>query len=87
MKINFNFKKIKVNVIKSFEKHKERINNTKNFVVMVIGYGFLVNAMLWAIFNFTFTYYSLIGYGIFFYLIKEEFQELFRRLWPDMRVR
>lgn len=87
MKINFNFKKTKISINEFFEKHKEWILNAKNFIILVFGYGLLINAMLWSVFNFSFTYYSFIGYGIFFYLIKEEFPEWFRKLFPDRRVR
>ena len=91
MKFNFNFNKNGKLVIKSlgsfFEKHKEWFLNTRNFVVLVGGYGLLINFMLTTIFNFPFTKTSFLGYGIIYYFIKEEFTEWFRRLFPERRAK
>ena len=86
MKVNFNFKKIKESFIKRFESFKGWfkvwIGNIKKFIFLIIGYGLLINVMLWSLFGFTFDFISLVGYGILYYLIKEEFPEWFRRLFP-----
>jgi len=88
MKTNFNYKKIKKFIIKKTKKYKERFSKVKKFILLVLGYGFLINTMLWSIFGFIFTFLTLVGYGILYYLIKEEFTEWFRRLFPDrMRMR
>ncbi|KKK54252.1 hypothetical protein LCGC14_3086600 [marine sediment metagenome] len=74
MKVNF--KKIKEFFVKRigvFKVFKEWFSQLKKFIFLVIGYGFLINTMLWSLLGFEFTKYSLVGYGILYYLIKEEF--------------
>lgn len=74
--------KIKENLKKFYLNNKERIEFLKNFILLTVSYGLVINFMLWSIFNLKFNYVSFIGYGVLFYLIKYEFVDIFNRLFP-----
>ncbi len=74
------YKKI-IRIISVFVlKHKTFISLSKQFIVAVIMHGVMVNIMLNSLFDFKFTPYTSIGYGILFYLLKEEFVSFIRRI-------
>jgi len=68
-----------INKIKDFLE-QEKVITTSTLVLYIILYGILINFMLWSIWNISFTITSFIGYGILFYLIKEEFVRWIRRI-------
>jgi len=69
---------------KFIEKYKEQIEFLKEFSVLVILYGLIINFMLWSIFNIKFTPFSFLGYGILVYLIKSELPGLIYKLFPRL---
>ena len=88
MKVNF--KKIKGYFAKKasrIESIRGWFSNLKKLIFLILGYGFLINTMLWSLFGYDFNFFSLVGYGILYYFIKEEFSEWFRRLFPERRVK
>lgn len=103
MKIIHSIKKIVSLLFKPFKRKKasskekkdeekkdnknERVGKIKDFLLLIGGYGFLINTMLWSIFGRKFNIFTLVGYGILYYLIKDEFPEWFRRLFPERRIR
>jgi hypothetical protein len=71
--------------IKFFEKYKIQITFIKEFLNLIILYGFVINFMLWSVFGIKFTFFSFLGYGILIYLIKVEFPSLINKLFPRIR--
>lgn len=84
---------MKFNLIRFYTKEKERyklfltglstnqyISNSLNFIIGILGYGILINYMIWGIFHIPFTWYSFPAYGILYYFITEEFMSWFRRI-------
>lgn len=69
------------------EEKNERFNKFKGFILLIGGYGFLINTMLWSVFGKRFNVFTVIGYGILYYLIKDEFPEWFRKLFPERKIR
>lgn len=65
---------------KIFKKYKEKIGDIKDLILFVLVYGSVINYMLFAIFNVTFNWYGFPAYGILFFLIQEEFPELWWKL-------
>ena len=65
---------------KSESVYQERIENIKKFLLMVIGYGLVINYPLFIILNLRFNIFTVPAWGITYYFIKEEFVEWFRRL-------
>ncbi len=53
-------------------KHKEKLDLLKDFLLTIVGFGILINFMLWGIFGLPFSVYSLIAYGILYYFIDSE---------------
>jgi len=74
------YRKIIRKIIILIIKNKSFINLGKQFIVAVIAHGILVNYMLWSLFKFNFSIYTLTGYGILVYLLKEEFVSFIRRI-------
>lgn len=52
----------------------------KDFLFGAIGYGVLVNYMLWAIWHIPFKWYSFPAFGILYYFITNEFPLWFLKL-------
>jgi hypothetical protein len=65
---------------KFFETHKEKINKSKEFILIVIGYGLLINYALIVIAKVPFLWYGFPAFGIVYYFIMEEFVDFFRKL-------
>ena len=52
---------------------RNSVNEWKNAILYIIGYGALVNYMLWGIFGINFVWYKFLAYGILVYLLHFEF--------------
>lgn len=74
------FKKIKENLNKFSKSSEEKTFELISFIFYVVGFGFITNYMLWAIWGIGLNLYSLIGYGILVYYIREEFPSWFNRM-------
>lgn len=74
-----NKEKMKLKKLKEYLK-KEKITSIKDFIVLVIGYGLMINYTLWALFNFPFYFYTFPAYGIFYYFVREELVRWIRRI-------
>ena len=66
--------------IKDLAKHKEKFIDLKDFILIVGGYGFIINFMLWGIFKLPFTFYSFLAYGLLYYFIDVEIIKWIRRI-------
>lgn len=74
------YKKIK-NKIKTFsEAKKDKVDKIKAFILIVLGYGLILNYTLLIIFHVPFKWYGFPAYGIFYYFTMEEFVTFFRKL-------
>jgi hypothetical protein len=71
---------MKFNLKKYLNERKDKIKIIKEFALMIIGYGILINYAMFVIFKFPFTWYSSPAYGIVYYLITEEFVTFYRKL-------
>ena len=58
----------------------DRSKAFKKFILIVIGYGFIINYALYFIFQIKFSVLSFPAWGIAYYFISDEFVEWFRRL-------
>lgn len=66
---------------KSFvEKHKDKISSIREFLLMIFGYGILVNIPAYTFFNSSFNLWTIFSLGIISYFIKDEFVEWVRRI-------
>lgn len=74
-------KKIISKFYKSFtENHKDNISAVKEFLLMIIGYGIIINIPAYTFFNFDFNLFTIFSFGIIYYFIKDDFIEWVRRL-------
>lgn len=71
---------MKLDLKKFREVHKDKIANLKVFILIVIGYGILINYSLLIIAKVPFTWYGFPAFGIAYYFIMEEFVTFFRKL-------
>ena len=71
-------------------KRRQKINKVKGFfkkeiilqlVFHGIIYGAILNYVLWVVFHIPFKWYGFPAYGIFLYLIKSEFMQIWRDIW------
>lgn len=76
LKLNNSHKKIK----DILEKNKKKIFEIINFIVYVVGYGLIINYMLWGIFGINFSIWTFPAYGILTYLIRDEFVLWIRKI-------
>lgn len=74
------FKKCLKNKKESFKKHKEKIDSIKEFLLIVLFYGLIINYSIHFIFGTKFGLLTFPAWGIAYYFIKDEFIEWFRRL-------
>jgi hypothetical protein len=63
-----------------FLKHKDKIERIKAFLLIVIGYGIILNYTLMVIFKVPFLWYGFPAFGIAYYFIMEEFVTFYRKL-------
>jgi len=66
-------------------KHKEKLSNLKDFLLTVVGFGFIINIMLFGIFGLSFTWYSFISYGILYYFLDVELIKWIRKIKSPLR--
>jgi len=66
-------------------KQKELFINIKDFLLTVVGFGLIINLMLFGIFNLTFSFVSFIAYGILYYFIDTELIKWIRKIKPPVR--
>jgi hypothetical protein len=62
------------------EKHKEKIDKVKEFLLIIFGYGIIINYTLLIIAKIPFLWYGFPAFGIAYYFIMEEFVVFFRKL-------
>jgi len=69
---------------------KQKVNKFKSFfkndIIMLLifhglVYGSILNYTLWIVFHIPFKWYGFPAYGIFLYLIKSEFMQIWKDLW------
>lgn len=65
---------------KFFEIHKDKIDKLKEFILIVLGYGILINYAFLILFKIPFKWYGFPAFGIAYYFIMEEFVVFFRKL-------
>jgi hypothetical protein len=65
---------------KFYNSYKDKIDNLKQFILIIIGYGVLINYMLLILFKVPFKWYGFPAFGIVYYFIMEEFVSFFRKL-------
>jgi hypothetical protein len=65
---------------KLYEKNKDKIKQIKIFVLIMLGYGILINYALFVIFKIPFTWYGFPAFGVFYYFITEELVTFFRKI-------
>ena len=75
LKIN---KSINKKIKELFKKYFPWFKKVMKFLATILGYGFLINYSLWAIWGIEFNLFTLPAYGIVFYFISEEFISLVR---------
>lgn len=59
---------------------KEKVVSIKDFIIIIVGYGFLINYTLWALFDVSFHYFKFFGWGILYYFVTQEFVRWIRRI-------
>jgi hypothetical protein len=81
-KFKLSIKKNKVLIKTSLKKFFKlgKVGEIKKFLIMVTGYGFIINYSFHFVFGIKFSFFTLFGWGIVYYLVREEFVEWFRRL-------
>lgn len=62
------------------EEYQERINNIKKFLLIVVGYGLIINYPLYIILSLDFNWFTFPAWGIAYYFISDEFPGWFRRV-------
>lgn len=60
--------------------YKDKINVIKKFILIIFGYGLIINYSIHFLFGIKFNLFTLFAWGIAYYFIKDEFIEWFRRL-------
>lgn len=78
MKINF--KQWKSNLKKWLVANATKINAVKSFLLLILGYGLLINYACAILFNLPFKWYGFPAFGLAYYFIVEEFVAFFRKL-------
>jgi hypothetical protein len=71
---------MKLDIKKFLETHKDKIDKLKEFILIVIGYGILINYMALILFKVPFKWYGFPAFGIVYYFIMEEFVAFIRKL-------
>jgi hypothetical protein len=71
---------MKLDLKKYLIANKDKIDKLKEFVLIVLGYGLLINYALMIIAKMPFLWYGFPAFGIAYYFIMEEFVVLFRKL-------
>ena len=62
------------------KKHQDKINAIRKFLLIISGYGLVINYSLHFLFGIKFNLFTLFAWGIAYYFISDEFVEWFRRL-------
>jgi hypothetical protein len=71
---------MKLDIKKFREAHKDKIDQLKKFLLIVLGYGILINYALLVMVKVPFLWYGFPAFGIVYYFIMEEFVVFFRKL-------
>jgi len=71
---------MKLDLKKSLALHKEKIDEIKKFLAIILAYGILINYSLFIIAKIPFLWYGFPAFGIVYYFIMEEFVTFFRKL-------
>lgn len=56
----------------------KRLKSFLNFLSIVLGYGLIINLMVFGLLDFRFDVFSVLGFGILYYFISEEILIWFR---------
>ncbi len=62
------------------DNYSDQIKAIKKFLLIISGYGLVINYSLHFIFGLNFNLFTLFSWGIAYYFISDEFVEWFRRL-------
>ena len=62
------------------KKHQDKINAIRKFLLIIFGYGLVINYSLHFLLGIKFNLFTLFAWGIAYYFISDEFVEWFRRL-------
>lgn len=65
---------------KFYETHKDKIDKIKEFLLIILAYGLIINYSLWIIANVPLLWYGFPAFGIAYYFVMEEFVVFFRKL-------
>lgn len=71
---------MKLDLKKFLALHKEKIDEIKKFLAIVLAYGLLINYTLFVIAKVPFLWYGFPAFGVIYYFIMEEFVVFFRKL-------
>lgn len=63
-----------------FKKFENKINEVKSFLLLIVGYGILINIPAHTFLEVDFSFKYIFSFGIMAYFIKEELVELIRRI-------
>jgi hypothetical protein len=63
-----------------YTSHKEKIDKVKEFLLIILGYGIIINYALLIMAKVPFKWYGFPAFGIAYYFIMEEFVVFFRKL-------
>jgi len=78
--MKFNLKKVGDAFRKFKEVHKLTIGKAKEFLLVVLAYGLILNYMFAVLTRTPFLWYGFPAFGIAYYFITEEFVSWFRKL-------
>jgi hypothetical protein len=62
------------------KKNAEEIQRIKSFLLIIVGYGLILNYAFLIIFNTPFRWYGFPAFGIAYYFIMEEFVAFWRKI-------
>ena len=71
---------MKLTFKKFLETHVDKISKLKEFFLIILAYGILINYTLMIIAKVPFLWYGFPAFGIAYYFIMEEFVTFFRKL-------
>lgn len=71
---------MKLNLKTFFTTNRGKIDQIKSFLLTIIGYGILINYVLFITFHVPFKWFGFPAFGIIYYFVMEEFVEWFRKL-------
>ena len=65
----------------AIKKHNDKLEGLRKFIFLVVGYGLMINFILFILAGSRFGVDTILAYGFIYFLIKEEFVEWFVKLF------